>query len=195
MTNNVGTVNDIPATGNSLPSLENGVESLLEFLTPAQHRVALAGIGQSKKDAENSCPIDPTGTDPVPEGVGPGRTGNWIIPSATNGPHLDSSSFTDQYDVDNSPTSSPPSLNTTNFLVRAADCIDAGSSGTGTWLASPLKFAAKQLLDHGRDAPVKKGILFMTDGVPNERDVRQGRGHLHRHHRVPDDRRRSVQRR
>jgi hypothetical protein len=43
------------------------------------------------------------------------------------------------------------------------------NSSTGTYLASPMR-AARELLTGGtaRPAPVRKAIIFMTDGEPNE---------------------------
>jgi hypothetical protein len=185
MTNNVGSVNDIPATGNSLPALEQGVESLLEYLTPSMNRVALGTIGHSSTTAPTACLSKAAGNDPSTTGTGVGRRGNWIIPSISGGTPYGADSFTDQYDLtDVDPPSSPPDLNTSDFLVKAVNCIsndggdstdnDGGASSTGTWLASPMKFAAKTLIAHGRPDPVRKGIIFMTDGVPNEQDRNVG---------------------
>ena len=136
--------------GSASQNLENAIESLLEYLTPAQHRVALGTIGRSRSGAPASCPSQPSSSR---------IDGPWIPVS-----------FSGNYDTtDVNPPSATPNLNSTDPLVKAVDCIGNGNSSTGTYLAAPMK-AAKELLlsSAARPAPVKKAIIFMTDGEPNE---------------------------
>jgi hypothetical protein len=86
-------------------------------------------------------------------------------------------SFSSTYDnTDVQPPSQPPVLSATDPLARAADCIGNTSSSTGTYLAAPMR-AARELLAGAaaRPAPVRKAIIFMTDGEPNE-DTNPGGG-------------------
>jgi hypothetical protein len=62
-------------------------------------------------------------------------------------------------------------LNTSSSLVKGVNCIAGGdSSGTGTWLAAPMKAAADYLIGSGRPA-ANKAMIFETDGEPNESNV------------------------
>jgi hypothetical protein len=136
--------------GSASSDLESAIESLLEYLTPAQHRVALGTIGRSASGAPASC-LSQRST------------------SKTSGPWIPVG-FNDTYDdTDVDPPSATPNLRAADPLVRAVDCIGGNNSSTGTYLAAPMK-AAKDLLlsSAARPAPVKKAIIFMTDGEPNE---------------------------
>lgn len=136
--------------GTAITSLEDAMKGLLEYLTPSQHRVALGTIGRSSSTAPSSCPSQPSTS---------GSSGPWIP--------VGFSSTYDNTDVD--PPSSPPVLSPTDPLARAVDCIGDASSSTGTYLAAPMR-AARELLQGAtaRPAPVRKAIIFMTDGEPNE---------------------------
>ncbi len=144
--------------GLAIVNLEDAIENLLEYLTPAQHRVALATIGRSSLTAPASCPSQPSTSK---------ATGPWVPIG-----------FSSAYDLtDVTPPSVVPSLNASDPLVKAVDCIGNGNSSTGTYLAAPMR-AARELLTGGtaRPAPVTKAILFMTDGEPNE-DTNPGGGY------------------
>ncbi|MGB0101077.1 MAG: vWA domain-containing protein, partial [Nocardioides sp.] len=136
--------------GGAISNLEDAVKGLLEFLTPAQHRVALGTIGRSSSSAPSSCLSQPSTSK---------TSGPWIPAGFSSG--------YDNTDVD--PPSQPPVLSPTDPLARAADCLGNANSSTGTYLAAPMR-AARVLLTGGtaRPAPVRKAIIFMTDGEPNE---------------------------
>jgi hypothetical protein len=136
--------------GGAIVNLEDAVENLLEYLSPAHHRVALGTIGRSSATAPATCPSQPSSSR---------SSGPWIPVG-----------FNDTYDnTDTDPPSSPPVLNASDPLARAADCLGNSGSSTGTYLAAPMR-AAKDLLTGPtvRPAPVRKAIIFMTDGEPNE---------------------------
>ena len=136
--------------GSAITNLEDAMKGLLEYLTPSQHRVALGTIGRSSSTAPASCLSQPSTS---------GSSGPWIP--------VGFSSTYDNTDVD--PPSNPPVLSPTDPLARAVDCIGNASSSTGTYLAAPMR-AARELLQGAtaRPAPVRKAIIFMTDGEPNE---------------------------
>jgi hypothetical protein len=136
--------------GGMIRNLEDAVENLLEYLTPAQHRVALGTIGRSLKGASADCPSKPSRSR---------SEGPWIPVGFSGG-----------YDTtDVQPPSRPPVLNPNDPVARAADCLGNENSNTGTYLAAPMR-AAHELLtgSTARPAPVRKAIIFMTDGEPNE---------------------------
>lgn len=136
--------------GAAIQNLEDAIEGLLEYLTPSQHRVAIGTIGRSSSTAPATCPSQPS-------------------TSASSGPWVPTA-FSSAYDsTDVTPPSNPPSLSASDPVARAAECIGNTSSSTGTYLASPMR-AARELLTGAtvRPAPVRKAIIFMTDGEPNE---------------------------
>jgi hypothetical protein len=147
--------------GGAEADLEVAIESLLEYLTPSQHHVALGTIGRSSSTAPASCRSQPSGSK---------SSGPWFPVGLSNDFDL----------TDVTPPSSPASLNTASSpLAKAADCIGNTNSSTGTYLASPMRAARELLMGTCpttlctaglavRPAPVKKGIIFMTDGEPNE---------------------------
>jgi hypothetical protein len=136
--------------GSAIGNLEDAMKGLLEFLTPSQHRVALGTIGRSSSTAPATCRSKPsTAKD----------SGPWIPVG-----------FSDTYDdTDVQPPSTTPVLSPTDPLAQAVECIGDASSSTGTYLAAPMR-AARELLtgSTARPAPVRKAIIFMTDGEPNE---------------------------
>lgn len=136
--------------GSAIRNLEDAIEGLLEYLTPSQHRVALGTIGRSSSYAPASCKSQPSTSR---------SSGPWVP--------VGFSSTYDDTDVD--PPSEPPVLNQADPLTQAVDCIGNTSSSTGTYLAAPLR-AARELLtgSTARPAPVRKAVIFMTDGEPNE---------------------------
>jgi hypothetical protein len=150
--------------------LEDAIESLLEYLTPSQHHVALGTIGRSAPAGSGSGNTAPSNCLSKPSSSK--STGPWFPVGLSN-----------DYDLsDVTPPSSPVSLNTSggspSRLAQAADCIGNNNSSTGTYLASPMR-AARELLTGtcasslctpglALRSGVKKGIIFMTDGEPNE---------------------------
>jgi hypothetical protein len=136
--------------GAAITNLEDAMKGLLEYLTPSQHRVALGTIGRSSATAPASCKSQPSTSE---------SSGPWVP--------VGFSSTYDDTDVD--PPSQPPVLSASDPLARAVDCIGNTSSSTGTYLAAPMR-AARELLQGStaRSAPVRKAIIFMTDGEPNE---------------------------
>jgi hypothetical protein len=153
-------------SGAARQALEDAIVSLLEYLTPSQHHVALGTIGRS--DPNTSCPSRPSGSR---------NSGPWFPVGLSN-----------DYDLtDVTPPSTPASLNMASSpLAKAAGCIGDTSSSTGTYLASPMR-AARELLTGTCPASlcrgglalrsgVKKGIIFMTDGEPNEETDPDGSG-------------------
>lgn len=144
--------------GSAITNLETAIKSLLEYLTPSQHRVALGTIGRSKKGASATCLSDPS-------------------TSKSDGPWIPVGFSSTYDDTDVNPPSNPPKLSATDPLARAVECLGDKSSGTGTYLAAPMR-AARELLtgSTARPAPVRKAIIFMTDGEPNE-DTNPGDGY------------------
>jgi hypothetical protein len=133
-----------------------GMQELLKALDPAYHSVALGTISMSSTTAPSSCP---TRANPSVQ-----SGGHWVS-SGTWMPV----GFSSDYQV--TPATSPPTLNVNSALVKGVNCIAGGdSSGTGTWLAAPLKAAADYLVANGR-ATANKAMIFETDGEPNESNV------------------------
>ncbi|QWF24275.1 VWA domain-containing protein [Nocardioides sp. LMS-CY] len=144
--------------GSAIRNLEDAIKGLLEYLTPSQHRVALGTIGRSSGDAPLSCKSRPSTSK---------SSGPWIPVG-----------FSSTYDdTDVHPPTTPPVLSASDPLALAVDCIGNTSSSTGTYLAAPMR-AARELLasSAARPAPVRKAIIFMTDGEPNE-DTNPGDGY------------------
>jgi hypothetical protein len=133
-----------------------GMRSLLQALNPTYHSVALGTISMSSKTAPSSCP---TRANPSVQSGGHWvSTGTWMPVG-----------FSSDYQA--SPPTDPPTLNTSSSLVKGVNCIAGGdSSGTGTWLAAPMKAAADYLIGSGRPA-ANKAMIFETDGEPNESNV------------------------
>lgn len=144
--------------GSAIRNLEDAIKALLEYLTPSQHRVALGTIGRSSSTAPATCRSQPSSS---------GGSGPWVPVGFSSG--------YDNTDVD--PPSSPPVLSPTDPLALAVECLGNASSSTGTYLAAPMR-AARELLasSAARPAPVRKAIIFMTDGQPNE-DTNPGGGY------------------
>lgn len=156
-------------TGSMSPSdidaMITGIKGMFQEMTPSQQYVALGTIGRSKLS-----PASPTcGSGSSPKA--------WSEPSSseTAGPWMPVP-FSNNYLMPGTKT-----LNTSDVagvrsnLVQAVTCLK-NSSGTGTTLASPMKYAARYLL--GTDPPlvslpartgtVRKAIIFETDGRPRE---------------------------
>lgn len=134
--------------GSAVGNLRDAIKGLLEYLTPSQQRVALGTIGRSSSTASASCKSQPSSSE---------SSGPWIPVGFSSG----------YDDTDVNPPSNPPVLSATDPLARAVECLS--SSSTGTYLAAPMRAARELLLGPtARPAPVRKAIIFMTDGEPNE---------------------------
>ncbi|WP_104091204.1 Tad domain-containing protein [Arthrobacter sp. GMC3] len=140
--------------GDNLPKLVSGIQNTLQTMTKAQQYVALGTIGRSVDSPKNGTCVTTASTS---ETAGP-----WIpIPYSDN--YTGTPAF---------PGATPP-LNPASTLVQGVGCLKA--SGTGTYLASPLKAAARYVLDDNnlkgmqeRSSKARKAIIFETDGEPNE---------------------------
>ncbi len=165
--------------GSAITNLEAAIEGLLEYLSPAQHHVALGTIGRSAVPGNGvSANTAPANCRSMPSwGPDKRHAGPWIPVGLSND--------YDNTDVD--PPTSPPDLNPVSTLTMAVECMGDANSSTGTYLAAPMR-AARELLTGScpsafcrpnlavRPAPVKKAIIFMTDGEPNE-SVNPGGGY------------------
>ena len=136
-----------------------GIKSTLQTMTKEQQYVALGTIHRSSS-SPGSCITKPS-TD---------NTGPWIpVP------------FSNNYTLNPATPGATPPLNTSSTLVSGLDCLT--SSSGGTYLASPLKAAARYVLGSAannlaslpvRSTPARKGIVFETDGQPNEENISTG---------------------
>jgi hypothetical protein len=134
-------------------AMVSAIKGMLQMMTPLMQYVAFGTIGKSKSGA---CLT--TGATSVTQ-VG----SSWIPIS-----------FSDNY-VTMGSTPPPYTINTSSNLIAGLNCLAASS--TGTWLASPMKAAARYLLGldannlgslPARSGTVRKAIIFETDGEPNE---------------------------
>lgn len=134
-------------------AMVSAIKGMLQMMTPVVQYVGFGTIGKSK-----SATCLTTGATSVTQ------TGSTWIPVNFNNTYVTMGS------------SAPPyALNTSSNLVAGLNCLAASS--TGTWLASPLKSAARFLLGldsnnlgslPARSGTVRKAIIFETDGEPNE---------------------------
>lgn len=94
--------------------------------------------------------------------------------SATSGPWIPVPFSNDYTLLSPGPGVSAP-VNSASTLIRGLDCL--GSSSQGTYLAAPLKAAARYVLGSSpnnlaslpaRPLAARKAIIFETDGQPNE---------------------------
>ncbi|WP_211876649.1 pilus assembly protein TadG-related protein [Pseudarthrobacter albicanus] len=137
-----------------LTNLKAAIQTTLKTMTKDQQYVALGTIGRSSDTPSAACITDPSG-------------------SATSGPWIPVP-FSNDYTT----TGAPPALNNASPLVQGVQCLQ--HSGTGTYLASPMKAAARYLLgldaNNLRDLPPRSGtprkaIVLETDGQPNETGI------------------------
>lgn len=138
----------------------SGIKSTLQTMTKEQQYVALGTIGRSSA-TPGTCITTPT-------------------TSATAGPWIPVP-FSNNYTLNPASPGATPPLNTSSTLVSALNCLSASS--TGTYLASPMKAAARYVLGKdpnnlgtlpARSVPARKGIIFETDGEPNEQNITAG---------------------
>ncbi|WP_186466966.1 pilus assembly protein TadG-related protein [Arthrobacter sp. UKPF54-2] len=135
-----------------LASMKTALQTTLKTMTKDQQYVALGTIGRS--NPTTGCVTTPSG-------------------SATSGPWLPVP-FSNDYTTPG-PT---PALNNGSALVKGIQCL--AHSGSGTYLASPVKAAARYLLGldsnnlgtlPGRTGTPRKAIVLETDGQPNESGI------------------------
>mgnify|MGYP000294519060 CR=1 FL=1 len=134
----------------------SGIKSTLQTMTRDQQYVALGTIHRSKT-SPGSCITTPS-TD---------NTGPWIpVP------------FSNDYTQNPAIPGGTPPLNTSSTLVKGLNCLSASSGGT--FLAAPLKAAARYVLGltsnnlgslPTRSTPARKAIILETDGQPNEQNI------------------------
>ena len=138
-------------------SMVAAIKSTLQTMTKEQQYVSLGTILKSKSPA-SGCSTTSSGSPTV---------GTWIpVP------------FSNDYSKPSAIPGAKPDLNASSPLIAGLDCLDKSSGGT--YLASPMKFAARYLLGldpnnlgslPARTFPAKKAILFETDGQPNESNI------------------------
>jgi hypothetical protein len=138
---------------------------MLQEMTPSQQYVSLGAIGRSAPTTSSQSGSCAGGglTAPSPSG----SSGSWLPLS-----------FSDNY-VDGSKT-----LQSSSALVKGVECVKQQSDpAQGTSLAAPMKAAARYLLGWNpnnlaslpeRADPVKKVLIFETDGQPNETEPTGG---------------------
>jgi hypothetical protein len=161
--------------GDDLPDLVDGIKSMLQVMTPELQYVSLGTIGPSYRSRSGSnnaeskaCSSNST------SGRGLTWPGGSADPTAGGGSWVP---ITFKNDYLGGIVNGARSLNSSSNLVKALNCID--HSSTGTTLASPLKAAARFLLNKpgdanniaslpGRSGEIRKVIIFETDGEPNE---------------------------
>jgi Flp pilus assembly protein TadG len=137
-----------------------GIKSTLQTMTQDQQYVALGTIHRSSA-SPGSCITAPSS-------------------SSTKGPWLPVP-FSNDYTLNPAAPGATPPLNTGSTLVKGLNCLT--SSSQGTYLASPMKAAARYVLGLDsnnlaalpvRSTPARKGIIFETDGQPNEENISTG---------------------
>ncbi|WP_074711562.1 pilus assembly protein TadG-related protein [Arthrobacter alpinus] len=146
----------------------SGIKNTLQTMTQQQQFVALGTIHRSVASPKAGTCITAASSSAT--------TGPWIpVP------------FSNNYTLPPAVPGSKPALNTGSTLVQGLNCLPE-SSGNGTYLASPMKAAARYVL--GKDPnnlgsllparsttiPAKKAIIFETDGQPNETTPKSNNG-------------------
>jgi hypothetical protein len=131
-----------------------GIKSTLQTMTRNQQYVALGTIHRSSA-SPGSCITTPSSSATL---------GPWIpVPYQNN------------YTLNPTTPGGTPPLNPASPLVSGLTCLT--SSSGGTYLASPLKAAARYVLGltpnnlgtlPTRSYPPRNAIIFETDGQPNE---------------------------
>ncbi len=137
-----------------------GIKSTLQTMTKEQQYVALGTIGRSAS-SPGSCITNPSTSQ---------TTGPWLpVP------------FSNNYTTNPATPGGVPPVNNSSTLITGLNCL--GASGTGTYLASPLKAAARYALGLSpnnlgslpvRSTPARKAIILETDGEPNEQNISGG---------------------
>ncbi|WOH17568.1 pilus assembly protein TadG-related protein [Paenarthrobacter sp. GOM3] len=141
-------------------AMVSGIKSTLQTMTKEQQYVALGTIGRSKTNP-GSCLTTPS-------------------TSRTDGPWLPVPFSNNYTNTPSSPGGLPP-LNSGSSLVSGLNCLQASS--TGTYLAAPLKSAARYVLGKSsnnlsslpaRSTTARKAVILETDGEPNEENITGG---------------------
>ena len=140
-----------------------GIKSTLQTMTRELQYVALGTIHRSEPTAACITAPSPTFKD-----------GPWIPVK-----------FSNDYTIDPVTPGAIPSLDHSSQLVAGLDCMPRANLDTRTYLASPMKAAARYLLGkdpnnlgdlpvratpEGVPLPVRNAIIFETDGRPTEAD-------------------------
>lgn len=134
-----------------LTNMKTAIQSTLSTMTKEQQYVALGTIGPSS--STSGCSTTASGSVTAADAT-------WI-PVA----------FSNDYT-----TSGASAINNSSPLIKGVQCLP--SSSTGTYLASPMKAAARYLLNLNnnnnlaslptRAGTPRKAIILETDGQPNE---------------------------
>ena len=137
-----------------------GIKGTLQTMTKEQQYVALGTIHRSSS-TPGTCITTPSTSS---------TAGPWIpVP------------FSNDYTLNPATPGATPPLNTSSTLVKGLNCLT--SSSGGTYLAAPMKAAARYVLGSAannlaslpvRSTPARKGIIFETDGQPNEENISTG---------------------
>ncbi len=137
-----------------LANARRAADDLRKSLNPTEQWVAYGMIGPST--GTGSCPSDAAaslGTANLPSDLR-----RWIpIGMSGIGAPIHNESYT----------------SSGTALANAISCFGASPGGVATDLADPFPAAAYELAQNGR-AGVPKGIIFMTDGQPNNSVVKGG---------------------
>lgn len=135
----------------------SAIKSTLQTMTKELQYVALGTIHRSAS-SPGSCITQPSS-------------------SATSGPWIPVP-FSNNYTLTPSSPGATPPLNNSSSLVSGLTCLQASSQGT--YLASPLKAAARYVLGlspnnlaslPARPLAARKVVIFETDGQPNENTI------------------------
>ena len=149
--------------GSAKSDLSDAITGLLTILDPAQQRVALGTIGESASPSNgggNTAPPDcrskPAKNKASGLWVPVGFSNDYLVGGVNTGLNL-----------------------STSELAMAANCLRVENSSSGTYLAAPFRAARDTIAGNcspsmcsksglAPRAGVKKAIVFMTDGEPNE---------------------------
>lgn len=145
-----------------IAAMITGIKGMFQVMTPSQQYVALGTIGRSKQGAGSTTCSGST-LKALSEPSGSATAGPWV-PVPFSSDYLSVGTTT---------------INASSTLVNGVECLK-NPSGTGTHLASPMKFAARYLLGldsnnlgsfPARIGTVRKAIIFETDGQPTETTI------------------------
>ena len=134
--------------------MKAAINDTLETMTPSLHYVAVGALHKSKPDS--TCATRSTAKSD-------GATGGKWAPVEFSNKYLTSSAT--------------PTLNPSDALVKAVDCLPEATGGYGTNLAAALKGAGRYLLgsdpNNLKKLPARAGVpanvvIFETDGMPDE---------------------------
>ena len=144
-------------SASDLSLMKSAITSTLLTMTTAQQYVSFGTIHRSA--------------------TSPGTCITTASTSATAGPWIPVP-FSNNYLNPPATLGGASTLNTSSTLVRGVNCL--ATSSQGTYLASPMKAAARYVLGlapnnlgslPARELPPRKVIIFETDGEPNENNI------------------------